>query len=150
LQKLLSKLLKNKSELPLTEESRSLLQQNTISPDKDLQVDLKSVLDDCCEEIDVLAELIRLFKQNTYEFIGSVKINLENDNLQEIGLAAHKLKAGLAMMKVDYLKELMVEMQLSSKQNDKDKVEELFKDFLDCYPICEDNIDEVFLKLKRS
>lgn len=150
LQELLSKLLKNKSEKPLTDESRSLLQQKTISSNKNLQVDLKSVLDDCCEEIDVLQELIRLFKQNAYEFIGSVKINLENDNLHEIGLAAHKLKAGLAMMKADYLKELMVEIQFSSKQNDKIRVEELFNDFLNSYPICEDNIDESFLKLKES
>ncbi|MFX0557016.1 ATP-binding protein [Maribacter sp. CXY002] len=148
LEELLSKLLKNKSEKPLTLESRTLLQQTTIRPNLDLKVDLKSVLDDCCEELDVLEELIRLFKQNAYEFIGTVKINLENDNLVEIGLAAHKLKAGLAMMKVDYLRNLMVEMQTSCKNNDKERVEVLFEDFLISYPICEDNINSSFKNLK--
>lgn len=150
LDELLKKLLKAKKQTVLPKESKALLRTGIITGGPATSVDLQSVLADCCGEIGVLEELIRLFKQNVYEFIGSVKIDLKQNNLKEIGFAAHKLKAGLKMLQLEKLVDIMIQMQASSEALDEIKLRELFETFLQQYPEYEKQIDSAFAEIKKQ
>ncbi|MGB3149407.1 MAG: ATP-binding protein [Maribacter sp.] len=150
LDELLLKVLKHKKEKALTEDSKNLLKQKTISVKQSSLIDLNRVFEDCFGEIEMLMELVRLFKQNVFEFIGSVKINLAHNNLKEVSLAAHKLKAGLAMMKAGHLRELIIAIETSCKNNDKSETSRLYEEFLVAYPKNEKAIDRELVILKEK
>ena len=150
LDELLKKLLKAKKSTPLAMESKALLGTKMITGTPNTTFDLEGVLEDCCGEINVLEELIRLFKQNVYEFIGSVKINLKQGTFHEIGFAAHKLKAGLKMLKLEKLAILMVNMQQSGEAGEELKLRSMFQDFLTQYPEYEREIDNAFVRIKNE
>ncbi|UWX53612.1 ATP-binding protein [Maribacter litopenaei] len=150
LDELMKKLLKAKSNTSLSSDSKRLLSTQVITGKSSTKIDLQEVLDDCCGEMSVMEELIRLFKQNVYEFIGSVKINLKQGNLKEIGFAAHKLKAGLKMLKLEKLAELMVDMQATCEDEDELKVRSMYQDFLKYYPEYEAQIEKAFVELKKE
>lgn len=150
LDELLLKVLKHKKEKALTESSKTLLKQQTISAKKSTVINLNKVFEDCFGEIEMLTELVRLFKQNVFEFIGAVKISLANDDLKEVSLAAHKLKAGLAMMKADHLRNLIIEIESNCKSNNKTEVVRLYDEFLEAYPENEVAMDRELAKLKEN
>lgn len=150
LDELLIKLKKNKKGKALTKESESLLKTETISNQNTDTIDLNAVLKDCFGEIEMLEELVRLFKQNVFEFIGAVKIHLSHNDLKEVSLAAHKLKAGLALMKALHLKEIIVAIELSCKEENAGEVSRLFEEFLDAYPQNEITINKGLAKIKNS
>jgi len=149
LNELMIKLLKRKKERNLTQASLELLQQKTIIVRGSETVDLTHILDECYGEIPILEELIRLFKQNIYEFIGAVKIGISNQNFEEVYLAAHKIKAGLALMNTIDLKNLILGIEDGCKHKEMPKVETFFKQFLGLYPTKEGLIDLEFEKLKK-
>ena len=150
LDELLLKILKHKKEKALSFDSRALLKQKSISPTNPIEISLRKVFKDCFGEIEMLIELIRLFKQNVFEFIGSVKINLANNDLREVSLAAHKLKAGLAMLTANHLRELIVSIEISCKNGNKHEVQKLYDKFLDAYPNHEIVIDQQLEELKKN
>ncbi|PIB37772.1 ATP-binding protein [Maribacter sp. 4G9] len=150
LDELLKKLLKAKNQTDLSKNSKDLLRKSIITGKASAAVDLLGVLEDCCGEISVLEELIRLFKQNVYEFIGTVKINLKQNNLKEIGFAAHKLKAGIKMLQLENLVNIMMDMQTNSEEGNEIKVRALFEDFLIRYPEYEKEIDTSLSILKTQ
>ncbi len=153
LNELMIKLLKRKKERNLTEASLRLLKQETIIPldeKKRETIDLTALLQECYGELDMLKELVRLFKQNIYEFIGAVKIAIMNEAFEEIHLAAHKIKAGLALMKTNQLKQLVIGIEQNAKKSDIANIEQLFSQFLQVYPLKEAFIDQELDKLKKS
>ncbi|MDC6405951.1 MULTISPECIES: hybrid sensor histidine kinase/response regulator [Maribacter] len=149
LDELLKKLLKAKKQ-GLPKESKALLKTGVITGNPATTVNLQGVLADCCGEIVVLEELIRLFKQNVYEFIGSAKIDLKQNKLKEIGFAAHKLKAGLKMLQLEKLVDIMIQMQASTEALDEIKLRALFETFLQQYPEYEKQIDSAFAQIKKQ
>ncbi|MFD0797513.1 ATP-binding protein [Maribacter chungangensis] len=152
LNELMIKLLKRKKERSLTQESLKLLKTETIiyTDQKKETVDLTALLKECYGELDMLQELIRLFKQNIYEFIGSVKIGISNHAFEEIQMAAHKIKAGLALMNTTDLKQLVVGIEGYAKKSEMMNLEPLFNQFLREYPLIETLIDLELAKLKKS
>lgn len=148
LNELLVKMLKGKNERSLSKDSIALLKKEPITK-SEKTLDLNGVLKDCCGEISVLEELIRLFKQNVYEFIGTVKIGLSHNNLDEIGLSAHKLKAGLTMLRLNDLTQMMVDMQENCKKENKEEVSNLFDMFLKYYPQSEKLINRSLEEIKN-
>lgn len=150
LNELMIKLLKRKKERNLTQASLELLKQATISNNKNEQVDLSIILKECYGEVAMLEELIRLFKQNVYEFIGAVRIGISNENFEDIALAAHKLKAGLALMNTHDLRALIISIEDSCKNEEMSSLENLFDQFIQLYPKKEALIDVEFAKLKKG
>ncbi len=119
--------------------------------DNQQSVDLEGVLEECVGEIEVLEELIVLFKGNAIEFIGLVRTHLNNEDIEQVGFAAHKIKAGLAMLKTKKLHSIIVEMQNVCKTNvEKKYVEELYERFLVEYPKTEIEIDKALKKIKSN
>ena len=80
-------------------------------------IDLKPMLEECLGKTDLLAELIRLYERNALEFIGAAKIHLQTGDFKQLGLAAHKVKAGLAMMKTYDLHSIIVQIEHVCKKD---------------------------------
>jgi len=138
---LMSIIVKNKRENNPTEEFGLILQKQMIEPKETTIVDLNSLLKDCFGELEMLNELIKLFKTNVLEFIGNVRIHLKTDNLVEIAFSAHKLKASFAMLKATGMHNLILELEANCKANKLDKVKELYELFLNDYPLLENNLN---------
>ncbi|WP_180272280.1 ATP-binding protein [Maribacter sp. 4U21] len=148
LDELLIKVLKNRKEKSLTPESNDLLKKETISKDTANSFDLQHILGECFGEIDMLRELVRLFKQNVYEFIGATKIALGTSDFKEISLCAHKLKAGLSMLKALQLRDIIVAIEESCKAKNGEETSRLFQAFLNSYSSFENQMDTALSKLK--
>ena len=116
-----------------------------------VQIDLNPVLEDCLGKTDLLQELIKLYKQNALEFIGQLKIHIQNLDFESIRFAAHKIKSGLRMMNTQELLVIAEQIEAASKV-DKDikHLEFLFACFVKEYPIVERAIDEEFQKLGQN
>ena len=138
---LMSIIVKNKRENNPNEEFGLILQKQMIEPKETTIVDLNSLLKDCFGELEMLNELIKLFKTNVLEFIGNVRIHLKTDNLVEIAFSAHKLKASFAMLKATGMHNLILELEANCKANKQDKVKELYELFLNDYPLLENNLN---------
>ncbi|TLP79698.1 response regulator [Maribacter sp. ACAM166] len=141
LDELMSTIIKNKREEDTSMKVEHLLQKIMIEPKETTRVDLNGLLQDCFGEIEILNELIKLFKMNALEFSGNVKLHLQTDNLKEVAFAAHKLKAGFAMLKANGMRQLIVELEAQCKANRPNEVKELYQLFLNDYPLLEQNLD---------
>lgn len=149
---LMFKLLKRNKAPNLTEESIKLLQQKTIKPAPEhaqVGLDLHNLLEECYGEIAMLEELVRLFKQNIYEFIGGVKIAISNHDFEEIYQAAHKVKAGVALMNAQDLKQIVITIEEQCEQKNLLGITKQFNLFLKKYPNTETQLDSE-LKLLKS
>ncbi len=110
--------------------------------------DLRSLLDECMGQVDLLCELVRLFKKNVLEFIGNTKISLQNEDVKSIGFASHKIKSGLRMLKIDSLLLIAEQMDAVCKNDgDLKYLDFLYNQFLDEYPQVEEIIDSGMKKL---
>ncbi|WP_291865343.1 ATP-binding protein [Maribacter sp.] len=148
---LLIKLVKNKNmKAVLAEEPQVFIEvQKDLNTKKD--IDLTPIWKECMGQIELLDELIRLYKQNALEFIGVVKVHLTNNSFDDVSLAAHKIKAGLAMLETESLLEIIVQIQNSCKNNvDKKHVEFLYSRFLIEYPKVEQELDVALNKLRKQ
>lgn len=149
---LLSKLIKNKKRIKKT----MLLESKISSPQMPVysdatKINLSVILEECMGKIDLLEELVVLYKQNALEFIGVLRMHLENDDMQEIAFAAHKIKSGLAMMQSESLHSIVVQIQKICKANgDKKHLKFLFNCFVEEYPEVEKAIEEQINALKKK
>jgi len=148
---LLTKLVKNKNRMKttLTFESRTINPEIEIYSDA-TKINLSIILEDCLGQMDLLEELVLLYKQNALEFIGIVKTNLKNEDLEEIAFAAHKIKSGLAMMQSKSLYAIVEQIQKICKTNgDRKHLGFLYNCFIEEYPRVEGAIDEQIKALKN-
>ncbi|MFK7813729.1 MAG: ATP-binding protein [Maribacter sp.] len=115
------------------------------------KINLSVILEDCLGKIDLLEELVLLYKQNALEFIGIVKVNLEIDDFDKIAFAAHKVKSGLAMMQTKSLHSIAEQIQKICKTNgDKKHLMFLYNCFIEEYPLIERAIDVQVKALKNQ
>lgn len=147
---LMSIIMKNKRTERIPDEFGQLLQKKMIVPRETTNVELDHLLKDCFGELDMLSELIQLFKGNVLEFIGNVKLHLKTENLKEIAFSAHKLKAGFAMLKAQGMRELIVDLEANCKADRPLAVKELYHLFLEDYPLLEQNLDRQFELLNKK
>ncbi|WP_297795858.1 ATP-binding protein [uncultured Eudoraea sp.] len=113
--------------------------------------DLESVLEDCLGELELLEELIVLYKRNALEFIGNVKMNLQEGNSEGVAFASHKIKAGLKMMKTMELFSIVEQLNTTAKTTrDERHMQYLLDRFVQEYPKAERLIDEEFLRMNKN
>lgn len=143
-EELLSKLINNS-----VSDSSSLIESTSKLVCGDTpKIDLKSLLDDCMGEYELLENLISLFKQNAIEFIGACCIHLKNKDYEGIGFASHKIKSGLAMLKTNSLLSIVEKMHdLGKNGTGLDELEKLYTAFIIEYSIIEKAIDVEMEKL---
>lgn len=105
-------------------------------------IDLKPVLEDCMGHIELLEELVRMFKQHVLEFIGSAKINLMNENFNALEQACQKIIPSLRMMQTFGLLEVIQQIvRLCKTDRDVKHLSFLYDQFLNEYPSVEEQID---------
>lgn len=102
-------------------------------------------------DVDLLEELVSLYHLNALEFIGAAKIHLHNSDFGVLGLAAHKIKAGLAMMHTDSLHSIALLVQ---KECDGDQDPKHLQFLCDCfaleYPTVNKSIDVALSNLNKA
>ena len=118
---------------------------------EDAHVDLSKSLEECMGDLEVLGELLSLYKQNALEFIGKVQVHLEDGNFTEIRNAAHKIKCGLAMMHTYNLHYIVEQIHINCRTTrDLDHLKVLYEMFVDTYPEVEALLDEEYKKLQAK
>jgi len=114
-------------------------------------IDLNPILQDCMGEIDLLTQLVGLYERNGLEFIGAAKIHLQTHDFKQLGLAAHKVKAGLAMMKTNSLHSIILQIE-STCNGDKDlkHLQFLCDCFIMEFPIVRKSLKEALAGLNKN
>ncbi len=151
-QDLLNKLVENKNggSRPLKIAGQKASDINEQKPDPSV-IDLSPALEDCMGDLSVLRDLVQLYKQNALEFIGQVKIHLENQDFTQIRNAAHKIKCGLAMMHTHSLYFIVEQMHNNCRTTkDLDHLQRLYDCFVKKYPVVEDALDEEMTRLENK
>lgn len=145
---LLQKLIGSKK----TMNSSITISSKSINPDALIDesaiVNLSELLEECMGQLEILEELISLFKQNALEFIGNVKIHLMNSDSEQIGFSAHKIKSGLKMLQSTNLLGIVEQIQkCCHSDGDMKHLQFLYESFVDEYPKTEIAIDTEMDKL---
>lgn len=105
-------------------------------------INLKPVLNDCMGQMELLEELVRMFKQNVLEFVGSAKVHLQNENFNALDLSCQKVQSCLRMLKTDGLLEITQEIiTLCRTDNDRKHHSFLYDQFVKEYPKVEEQVD---------
>ncbi len=118
---------------------------------ENIALDLTSVLEDCMGDLDLLEQLIRLFKQNAVEFIGAAKLGIKNADYIQIKQAAHKIKCGLRMMHAETLYDIVIEIHdACNTDQDLDRITYLNALFITDYLEVERVLDTAFKELDNN
>lgn len=133
-----------------TVSSKSKPQKREVFADA-TKVNLAVLLEECMGKIDTIEHLIKLYKQGILEFTGILSMHLPDGDLNIVAGAAHKIKSGLAMLQSESLHSIVLQIE-DNLNNDVDLelLNELFKSFVEEYPLVEKAIDEQFSALKTS
>lgn len=114
-------------------------------------IDLSVLLEHCLGKTDFLKDMVDLFKANILEFVGKAKMEIEAGHIEEVRLAAHKIKHGLALLGCDSLHSIVVQMENECKTDgDLRHLEFLYTSFIEEYPRVENALDQGLRNLFAS
>lgn len=115
------------------------------------ELNLDLVLEDCMGQVELLDELLQLFKKNILEFVGKTKVHLLNDDFEGVAFTAHKIKSGLRMFKLSSLIEICDQMSLTCKSDrDIKHLNFLYEEFLKEYEIIEPKIESEIQRIRTT
>ncbi len=151
-EELLSKLIKNRNDLQTNFKFNATSDDSQVDNSvTDSSFDLNSVLEDCMGEVEMLEELIGLYKRNALEFIGNVKMKLQDGDSEGVAFAAHKIKCGLKMMQTMDLFSIVEQLNTIAKTTkDINHMQFLLNRFVQEYPKAEKMIDEELRRLNKN
>src|SRR5690606_19286102 len=105
-------------------------------------IGLKSVLEECMGHMELMEEVVRIFKQNLLEFIGCARVQLDHGDIVALGLACQKLIPSLSMMKTHGLLETVQQMSIQCRKDmDRKHLEFLYDQFLGEFPGIQEQVD---------
>lgn len=106
------------------------------------QIGLKSVLEECMGQMDLMEEVVRMFNQNLVEFIGCAKVQLATGDLANLGLACQKVIPSLRMIKSYGLLETAQQMSVHCRTDmDRRHLEFLYDQFVMEFPGIQQQVD---------
>lgn len=106
------------------------------------KINLKPVLEDCMGKMELMEELVRMFKHNVLEFIGSAKVHLMNEDFASLEQACQKIAPNLKMLKTHELTDIVHQMALMSKtEPDIKHLSFLYEQFIMEYPMVQEQVD---------
>ncbi|MGB5460545.1 MAG: response regulator, partial [Eudoraea sp.] len=151
-EELLSKLIKNRNDQQTNFKLNASSNDNQVDISvTDSSFDLNSVLEDCMGELELLEELIGLYKRNALEFIGNVKMKLQDSDIEGVAFAAHKIKCGLKMMQTMELFSIVEQLDTAAKTTkDENHMQFLLNRFVQEYPKAEKMIDDELRRIKKN
>jgi CheY-like chemotaxis protein len=148
---LLKKITTNTNKLNRIEHMKSPQVISKINLMEPCNVNLSGVIEDCLGDVEMIEELVRLFKQNIVEFIGKTKLDLKDSNAQGVQFNTHKIKAGLKIMKTDGLLRIVEQMnKVCLEDQDFKYLNFLFDCFVKEYPLIENEIEVTLKGYKKS
>lgn len=132
-------------------ENKKTMNTKLVIESQSNKMDLSGILEDCMGHMELLEELLVLYKQGALEFIGNVLIHLQNSDFEQIDFAAHKIKSGLKMMQSKRLFNIVEQIQeCCQKDPDIKRLQFLYDSFLSEYPKAENSIDRAMNELRKS
>ena len=149
---LLEKILESKNRNTIKPENKnqtihSMGTANTVA----VAINLDAVLEDCMGQIELLDELVQLFKKNIIEFIAKTKLHILNNDFDGVAFTAHKIRSGLRMFKLEGLIETCEQMSLVCKSNKDIKyLNFLYEEFLKKYKTIEPKIELEIQRIKTK
>lgn len=150
-EELLRKLIENKRTMNTKLSIGSQSNRPMALENKSDKIDLSGILEDCMGHMELLEELLVLYKQGALEFIGKVLIHLQSSDFEQIDFAAHKIKSGLKMMQSKRLFNIVEQIQeCCQSAPDIKHLQFLYDSFLTEYPKAENAIDRAINELRKS
>ena len=151
-EELLSKIIKNRNDLQTNFNLNGSSDDNKAGQtSSESTFNLNSVLKDCMGELELLEELIGLYKRNALEFIGNVKMKLQDGDREGVAFAAHKIKCGLKMMQTMELFSIVEQLNTTAKTTkDINHMQFLLNRFVQEYPKAEEMINEELGRLNKN
>ncbi|MEO9891157.1 ATP-binding protein [Aurantibacter sp.] len=114
-------------------------------------VDLTKLYEDSDEDMVVLIDLVGLFKKNASEFILNAEQQITDKDKEGLSFSAHKIKAGVLMVKANSLANIVLRIQNECKNSpDFKHLEYLHSRFVSDYKEVNKALDEVISNLKNS
>ena len=148
---LLKKLTSNITHLNIIENMNNSSVVSEASAVEPSDIDLSNLLDDCFGEVEMLEELVQLFKLNSIEFIGKTKVDIKAGDIEGVRFNTHKIKAGLKMMHIPSLLRIVEQMhKVCLDDQDCKYLSFLYDCFLKEYPIIEKAIDDAVIFYKNN
>jgi CheY-like chemotaxis protein len=111
-------------------------------------VELKPVLEDCMGDVELLKDLVDIFKKNVLEFVGQLKIFIPTANFKKLYFAIHKMKMGLKIMQIKGLQEIIAQMEHCCEDEDPKHMQFLYDCFMTDYPAIETALDKALEELR--
>ncbi len=113
-------------------------------------IDLQPLLNECLGQVELMEELVGLYKKNVLEFIGQVKLHLQNEDIKGIEFASHKIKTGLKIISTPGLLGIAETLHAMSRElPDFVAMKSLFEAFVAHYPQVEKELEEELKRLKN-
>jgi nitrogen-specific signal transduction histidine kinase/CheY-like chemotaxis protein len=106
---------------------------------------LSTMQEECMGDHGFLTELVCLFKQNVLEFIGAFSVHMKSADWESLAFAAHKIKAGVALVEAKSLLDIVQRIHTLAKTNLTSNtlvLENLHKSFIREYELVENVIDK--------
>src|SRR5690606_22844885 len=112
---------------------------------------LGKIWQECSGEVDLLEEMIGLFKRNSLEFIGRLKTYLPLGEFEKIETATQKVRASACLMRADSLLPIIDSLLTNCRTvRDIHYMNMLYDQFVTAYPTLEDAIDTELNLLKNK
>ncbi|WP_435625629.1 hypothetical protein [Flagellimonas sp.] len=125
--------------------------EKTFVPNTIEQVDLQPLWEECMQQMDLMEELARLYKQNIFEFVGKIKVNLQSKNVRGMDFSCQKVGQSLRMMRCHTLLEITEQMsKICKSDNDLKHLNFLYQEFLMEYPKVQEALDKKMEALRKA
>jgi len=125
-----------------------------VNKDKQLNsnklADIGPLFNECDGDLELLQELVKLFKLNSEEFIDRAQLAIEASDIEKLKFAAHKIKNGLAMVAAKGLQESVSQIYIGCNPNhDLVALKALCSQYNKTYPLVEKELDSQINQLKN-
>jgi signal transduction histidine kinase len=112
-------------------------------------IDLAPLLQDCLGRVEILEDLVVLYRQNALEFIGTVKVCLGSSDFEGIAFAANKINCAIKMFRTENLSFLAEQIHKSSRmEQDILHLKFLHGCFLQEYAVVEAAIEAALIEIR--
>jgi CheY-like chemotaxis protein len=114
-------------------------------------VSLDVLWEECDGDFEMMEQMVVLFRANLLEFLGNLKTNIQEPNYLEIRAAAHKVKAGVKLLKAQsWLKCIERIQQLSREEQGAAEIRSLYEELRAGYSQMELGLKESLESYKKN
>jgi len=114
-------------------------------------ISLEGIWRECLGDLEMLEEMVRLFRSNVLEFLGALKTHLTLLDYEQIGSCAHKIKAGLKLVEAGaWLGKLEELTALNRSRTGVERMRQLYREMLEGYPELDQGLEAALEQIKKD